>query len=163
MRRNPHHSMKKQKTPPWLKTSFRRCFFFGEPQVGSRSVIIRIMMMRQSVYRLEVFFSGAAERAYPVVREILKCCSGCDSAFGITFRGIVNISTRSTLILRHGIYHPFIWPRQPGFLHRPACGRLWLLYKNYIMRSLCLARQINGDCATIHAKEFGIVFERQEQ
>lgn len=48
------------------------------------------LMNRLAIIRFEIFFSNSTQRAYPIIRNIFKLCSGFDSAFRITYLRIVN-------------------------------------------------------------------------
>lgn len=49
----------------------------------------------------EIFFSYAAERAYPVCRNVFKGCSRCDAAVRVTDFRIVNITANHANVLVH--------------------------------------------------------------
>ena len=65
----------------------------------------------------EIGFISATERAYPVIREIFKCSSGCDAVLRIAYLGIIYITAGSAFIFFHKI---------PSFLV-PAFGRVQVL------------------------------------
>ena len=41
---------------------------------------------------LEILLAYTANRAYPILRDILESCAGCDSAIGITDFGVIFIA-----------------------------------------------------------------------
>lgn len=45
-------------------------------------------------------FVQSANRAYPVVRQVVERCVGCDSVFGITNSGVVNITACAFVLHR---------------------------------------------------------------
>ena len=56
-------------------------------------------MNRLAIIRFEIFFSNSTQRAYPIIRNIFKLCSGFDSAFRITYLRIVNEITNGANVL----------------------------------------------------------------
>ncbi len=46
-------------------------------------------------------FAESAERAYPILRNILKCCSRCDTAIRIALLRVIYIATWFTKIFLH--------------------------------------------------------------
>ena len=53
------------------------------------------------LYRREVVFSYSAERANPIIGNILKRCSGSYAAIRISHFGVVNVPAYITYILLH--------------------------------------------------------------
>jgi hypothetical protein len=52
---------------------------------------------------LEAIFAYTTDGANPIIGDILKCCSWSDSAIGIAFCWIVNVSANFTNVL-HNIF-----------------------------------------------------------
>ena len=52
-------------------------------------------------YLCKLILAYAADRACPVIREILECCAGSDTVIRIANRGIIDISARAAYILVH--------------------------------------------------------------
>ncbi len=46
-------------------------------------------------------FVNTANRAYPVIRQVRKSCSGSYAMFGITFHGIISVSAGIAKIFVH--------------------------------------------------------------
>lgn len=61
----------------------------------------RSAMLFRLFLRFELVFSNSAHRAYPVVGDIGKSCSGSDTAVRITYGGIIYPSAYSTYIFSH--------------------------------------------------------------
>lgn len=70
-------------------------------------------LMRQlhalfSIYWLKLFFSRAANRALPIIRQIFKSCPGCDSVVRIAYRRIILIAAGFANIFFHCNYLVFL-------------------------------------------------------
>lgn len=63
----------------------------------------------------EIGFISATERAYPVIREIFKCSSGCDAVLRIAYLGIIYITAGSAFIFFHNKYLPFLYQLSGGY------------------------------------------------
>lgn len=62
---------------------------------------------------LEILLAYTANRAYPILRDVLESCTGCDSAIGITDFGVIFVAAKSAYILLHnsillGLWYRFI-------------------------------------------------------
>jgi hypothetical protein len=54
-----------------------------------------------SAFFFKVFLADSTGRAYPVFREVFKRCSWRDSAFGVSFCRIVDVSAENAYISVH--------------------------------------------------------------
>ena len=50
---------------------------------------------------LEILLAYAANGALPILRDILECCSGCNSAVGIAYFGVILVTAKCANILLH--------------------------------------------------------------
>ena len=73
----------------------------------------------QSLFLLKIILADTAERADPILRQILKCRSLIDSVIRITHFGIINISAYRANVFIHKPT-PFPGPSGPDIL--------WLYY-----------------------------------
>lgn len=60
-----------------------------------------VFMLQAVLCGLEIFLAYTADRAFPILRDILESSAGCDSAVRITDFGIIFITTKSAYIFLH--------------------------------------------------------------
>jgi hypothetical protein len=53
---------------------------------------------------LEIFLAYTADRALPILRDILESCAGCNSAIGITDFGVIFVAAKFANILLHSFF-----------------------------------------------------------
>ena len=99
--------------------------------------------------RLEILLAYSANRAYPILRDVLESCAGCDSAIGITDFGVIFVAAKSAYILLHNSILLGLWYRP--ILH------FFMLF-NIIFRIIFeMARPVSGTGSVIDAFNNNIV------
>jgi hypothetical protein len=51
--------------------------------------------------RLELIFAYTTDGAYPIIGDILKCCSWLDATVRITYCGVIDVTAYFTYILHN--------------------------------------------------------------